>query len=311
MPSFRTDFMGYSVKWSPYHENRLAVATAQHFGIIGNGRQFVLEITPQGIRPLATFLSQDGLFDCAFSEENQNHLVSASGDGSVKLWDINQPNMPPLSNFREHTKEVYSIDWNLLKKDTFITGSWDGTIKWWSPRQPQSLGTFAEHQAKVYAAMWSPHNPVSFASVSGDRLLKIWDVNTPRSVQTVLAHNHEILTCSWNKYKPNVIVTGSVDKSMKIWDLRRPDREVSMFAPHTYAVRRIVCSPHSEDIILSASYDMSVIVWSEKMGLVQRTQHHTEFALGCDFNMFIPGQIASCGWDCGVFTWMQGQPVVP
>ena len=35
---FKVGFNGYSVKFSPYHEGRLAVATAQNFGIIGNGR---------------------------------------------------------------------------------------------------------------------------------------------------------------------------------------------------------------------------------------------------------------------------------
>jgi hypothetical protein len=32
--------------------------------------------------------TQDGLFDCSWSEVNENHLVTSSGDGSIKLWDI-------------------------------------------------------------------------------------------------------------------------------------------------------------------------------------------------------------------------------
>ena len=40
----RTAFNAYSVKFSPFHDNRLAVATAQNFGIIGNGRQHVFEV---------------------------------------------------------------------------------------------------------------------------------------------------------------------------------------------------------------------------------------------------------------------------
>ena len=33
-------------------------------------------------RPAA---AQDGLYDCTWSESNDNHLVSASGDGSLKV----------------------------------------------------------------------------------------------------------------------------------------------------------------------------------------------------------------------------------
>ena len=44
MPVCRTAFQGYSVKFSPFEEGKLAVATAQNFGIIGNGKQYVLHV---------------------------------------------------------------------------------------------------------------------------------------------------------------------------------------------------------------------------------------------------------------------------
>lgn len=33
--------------------------------------------------------TQDGLYGIAWSELNDNHIASASGDGSIKLWDLN------------------------------------------------------------------------------------------------------------------------------------------------------------------------------------------------------------------------------
>ena len=35
---------GYSVKFSPFEDDKLAVATSQNFGIIGNGKQYVLQV---------------------------------------------------------------------------------------------------------------------------------------------------------------------------------------------------------------------------------------------------------------------------
>ena len=32
--------------------------------------------------------TQDGLYDIAWSEIHENQLVTGSGDGSIKLWDI-------------------------------------------------------------------------------------------------------------------------------------------------------------------------------------------------------------------------------
>lgn len=55
MAPFRTAFNGYAVKFSPFEEGRLAVATSQNFGIIGNGRQYVLQV---GIALLGANLSR-------------------------------------------------------------------------------------------------------------------------------------------------------------------------------------------------------------------------------------------------------------
>ena len=41
---FRFAFNGYAIRFSPFEEGRIAVATAQNFGIIGNGRQYVLQV---------------------------------------------------------------------------------------------------------------------------------------------------------------------------------------------------------------------------------------------------------------------------
>lgn len=35
-----------------------------------------------------SFDTQDGLYDLAWSEVHENQLATASGDGSVKLWDV-------------------------------------------------------------------------------------------------------------------------------------------------------------------------------------------------------------------------------
>jgi hypothetical protein len=44
-------FVVAQIEFSPFIENRVAVATAQNFGIIGNGRQYVLEVSsPLGPR---------------------------------------------------------------------------------------------------------------------------------------------------------------------------------------------------------------------------------------------------------------------
>jgi len=310
MVFFRTPFNGYSVEFSPFEEGRIAVATAQHFGIIGNGKQHILELRGNEIYEVNCFDSRDGLYDCSWSEENENHIVSASGDGSVKLWDVGSRHGHPLKSYEEHTAEVYSVDWNLLNKRTFISGSWDESIKLWDPTRNNSIMTFKEHTYCIYSTIWSPHNADRFASASGDKLLKVWDARERMSVQTIKAHNHEVLTCDWNKYNEWTLVSGSVDKSIRLWDIRISAKgPVGSLKGHNYAVRRLKCSPHSETVLASCSYDMTLMLWDtiQEDPLIQRYEHHTEFVVGLDFNMFVEGQMASSSWDETVAVWMFGQ----
>lgn len=121
--------MGYSVKWSPFEENKLAIATAQHFGIVGNGKQHVIEVNltqmkQPGALPCidrAIYNTRDGVYDCAWSELNENHIVSACGDGTIRLWDM-ASKMNPLRAYMGHNAEIYSIDWNLVTKQHFLSG---------------------------------------------------------------------------------------------------------------------------------------------------------------------------------------------
>lgn len=83
---------GFARKWGGLPDDFLSFAT---------------QTSPQGIRPLVAYETLDGLYDCAWSEENENVVAAACGDGSVKVYDIAQPPQAnPLRSFHEHQHEV-------------------------------------------------------------------------------------------------------------------------------------------------------------------------------------------------------------
>lgn len=293
-------FNGYSLQFNPFFEHRIAIATSSNYGLVGNGRLWLLGDSPQGLIVEKVFDTQDGLFDLAWSEINENQVVTGSGDGSIKLWDATL-NDYPIMNWHEHEREVFGVSWNLIKKDLFLSCSWDQSLKTWSPERASSISTFKEHGDCIYSAEWSPHDSDVFASASGDRTVKIWDIKSPRSSLTIPAHDHEVLSMDWNKYRQGEIVTGSADQSIKVWDLRQPRQAISHLVGHQFAVRRVKCSPHHPGIIASASYDMTVRLWDINLvgadPLVFVHEGHGEFVLGVDFNLYLPQQLASCAWD--------------
>jgi len=68
------------------------------------------------------------LYDVAWSEIHEAHVAGASGDGSVKLWDVNLKDLP-IRAWQEHTRETMSVDWSNLEKERFLSSSWDGSIR--------------------------------------------------------------------------------------------------------------------------------------------------------------------------------------
>jgi peroxin-7 len=85
-----------------------------------------------------------------------------------------------------------------------------------------------------------------------------------------------------------------------------PERALATLLGHTYAVRRVLFSPHVETLVASCSYDMTVRLWdyaAPEDALVRLWDHHTEFAVGLDWSTLVEGLLASCGWDEMTFAW--------
>ncbi|RKP12548.1 WD40-repeat-containing domain protein [Piptocephalis cylindrospora] len=302
-------FKGYGVQFSPFHPDRLAVATAANFGLVGNGKLWILRQGPQGIAQEHVYDTQDGLFDLAWNELNEHQLVTASGDGSIKLWDLTLPDYP-IRQWSEHTKEVFSVSWDLIGKHEFLSSSWDGTVKLWNPERPDSISTFAEHSGCVYEAIFSPKDPGTFASCSGDRSVRIWSVQSPQSTMTLPIHPDEVLTLDWDKYRPTTLVTGCVDRAVRVFDLRQPSIPLHTLPGHSFAIRRVRCSPWEEGVFGSVGYDMSLRVWRGDRE-VGRYDGHTEFVVGMDWSLGIQGQIATCAWDESVHLYDAFSPPPP
>ncbi|KAL2543276.1 Peroxisome biogenesis protein 7 [Abeliophyllum distichum] len=94
MPVFKTPFNGYSVKFNPFYESQLAVATSQNFGILENGRLHLFQLNPT-ITEITSFDTTDGVYDLCWSESHDSLFIAAVDDGSLKIYDLS---LPPIAS---------------------------------------------------------------------------------------------------------------------------------------------------------------------------------------------------------------------
>ncbi|KAF4673620.1 peroxisomal targeting signal 2 receptor [Perkinsus chesapeaki] len=305
MSSFQTTthFSGYSCQFSPFNSHKLAVATAQYYGIVGNGKLVILDLS----RPTEyqEYLTKDGCFDLAWAEDNDRIVFAATGDGSIKVFDVASPSGNlPIANLVGHSAEASVC-----------------------------LRLEGRHAGVIYGCSWSPRDANLLATVGADGKICVHDLRMPaQAPPTVIiphAHDGEILSCDWHKYSDGIIVTAGVDRVVRSWDVRNPTSPVC----ETALISSILEPLAALTLLLQVSFilgiqaaecccdpltDMSVIVWdleatSAPGHLVDRFDHHSEFVYGVDMSLFTPNLAASVGWDRQVRVWdiskVHGRPL--
>jgi peroxin-7 len=154
MGLFKCKFSGYSVAFSPYSSTRIAVASAQYFGIVGNGAVTVLEAGEPQMVEVYSALTQDNVFDVCWNEGHESQVIAGSGDRTVKLFDIHHPQ--PLLVLSGHTGEVFGVHSNYQMTQLLLSASYDKTLALWDLSKGSLVSQLVEHTAIVYAGIWHP-----------------------------------------------------------------------------------------------------------------------------------------------------------
>jgi WD40 repeat protein len=116
-------------------------------------------------------------------------LASASGDSSIKLWDV--ATGKEITSLKGHSGWVTSVSFSPDGK-TLASGSYDKTIKLWNLATYQEITTFKGHSGFVYSVSFSPDGK-TLASGSADKTIKLWKVY-PNDFNDLMR-----LGCDWVK----------------------------------------------------------------------------------------------------------------
>ncbi|CAN6441188.1 unnamed protein product [Victoria cruziana] len=146
---------------------------------------------------------------------NNNCLLSASLDGTVRAWDLFR-----YRNFRTFTSPTSRKFVSLASDqsgEVICAGTLDSfEIFVWSMKTGRLLDVLSGHEGPVHGLMFSPINEI-LASSSWDKTVRLWDVFEGKGSVETFVHTHDVLTVV---YRPDgkQLASSTLDGQIYFWD---------------------------------------------------------------------------------------------
>lgn len=215
-------------------------------------------------------------------------LVSGSGDGTLKLWNVETGRM--IWSKQPHDSSTIRCAVFSPDGKTIATGSYDNTLKLLSAADGAESKTLKGHTGSVRIVAFS-RDGKWLASSSSDGTARVWDVATGRTVQTLKGHNSTVRTVDFSP-DGKLVATGSSDRTIKVWD-RKTGKLLHTMAGHRSSVRSVAFSPDG-NTILSGSLDNTIRMWDvisgdERIMLSGHTSSVKSVAYSADGRFFVSG----------------------
>ncbi|QRW13369.1 Notchless protein [Ceratobasidium sp. AG-Ba] len=196
-------------------------------------------------------------------EITARHIVTGSGDNTVRIWDARTGKQVGQS-LDGHTSPVSSVGYS-PDGAYIVSGSSDKTVRIWDARTGKQVGQSLDgHTSAVYSVGYSPDGAY-IVSGSDDNTVRIWDARTGKQVgQSLDGHTSGVSSVG---YSPDgaYIVSGSWDNTVRIWDARTGKQVGQSLDGHTSAVWSVGYSPDGAYIV-SGSSDNTVRIWDARTG---------------------------------------------
>lgn len=198
-------------------------------------------------------------------------FLSASKDGQVKLWKLQQdsslradgqqtfkqPSPEPIT-YNCHQRIVRSITFSPNGR-CFATGSDDKSVKIWSTdcRNKMLVSLLDGHTNWIKCVRWAKTNDSLLASCGDDGRICIWDTRTkfrqPPCEMIATKRRMQFNCLDWHPVFEHHLVTGAQDSSCVIWDLRCR-KQVQVYVEHNGSVNSVAFNSGGS-LLLSGSSD--------------------------------------------------------
>ncbi|CEJ80241.1 hypothetical protein VHEMI00438 [[Torrubiella] hemipterigena] len=179
-----------------------------------SGRMQVFQANTRSI--LRTWLThKQPVWVTKFSPSNQTHLLSASDDRTVRLWDLT--NNDPLTTFTGHQDYVRSASYlSGTMSNMIVSGSYDSTVKIWDPRIGHSAPIMTFKHAAPIEAVLPLSTATTIAAASGENIT-ILDLIAAKPLTIITNHQKTVTSLSLASNGQR-LVSGGLDGHVKVFE---------------------------------------------------------------------------------------------
>lgn len=196
----------------------------------------------------------------------ENGLFAAGlSDGALHFFDLSS--RKELKYFTQHTKAIFSINYNRHKKHVYV-GDADGNLSVWNSKTLDLLIYIPLDCGKIRSCTISEKGD-NFAIACQDGTIRIFETDSFNEVNTFNAHENGTTSVLFHPTESNWLISGGKDALLKMWHWQREEELASVVA-HTFSIYDIISIKNGESII-TASRDKNIKVWNSKdLGFIKR-----------------------------------------
>lgn len=148
-------------------------------------------------------------------------LATAAGNGAVILWNLNKITKQKQETiFYDHKRTVNRIQFHPYEKDVLLSGSQDGTMKYFDLRKQNVALTFGGKSDIIRDVQFNPFDGQTFAAACENGNIQLWDSRQPSSpIIQFMGHNGPTFAVDWHPEEKNWVASAGRDTMVKIWDV--------------------------------------------------------------------------------------------
>ncbi|KDN46665.1 hypothetical protein RSAG8_04045, partial [Rhizoctonia solani AG-8 WAC10335] len=241
---------------------------------------------------------------------DKRHLVSASQDGKLIVWDAyttNKVHAIPLRSSWVMTC-AYSPSGNFV-----ACGGLDNICSIYNLRNKEGGGNKSARELSAHSGYLSCCrfiNDRQIVTSSGDMTCMLWDIEAGVRVMEFNDHTGDVMSLSLGPNQ-NIFVSGACDATAKLWDIRS-GKATQTFTGHESDINAVQFFPNG-DAFATGSDDASCRLFDIRADRELNAFTHDNILCGITSVAFsISGRVLFGGyddWTCNVWDTLKGERV--